>query len=124
MGFLRISNHIAVSSCFDLTRAFAYALAHLPAIKALPKGSAILRAVYSRSTKSAAGLASFATTELEYSTEVDAYSEEAGGDKGLDAVLGRKDVQIIVVSMPINSQPEMVLKCLAAGKQLRAFNGL
>lgn len=62
---------------------------------------------------SSSSLASFAATEL--SAPVDTYSEEAGGDKGLDAILARKDIHVVIVAMPINSQPEIILKAVAAG---------
>ncbi|KAF8311609.1 NAD-binding protein [Clavulina sp. PMI_390] len=90
--------------------------AHLPALKALPPNTGILKAIYSRSTKSSSSLAEFASSEL--GTPVEVYSEEQGGDKGLDALLARTDIQAVIVVMPINSQPAMVLKCLAAGKHV------
>jgi hypothetical protein len=78
----------------------------------------VLRAIHSRSSKSASTLASQASSELGYT--VDYYSEEreeeGGAGKDLATLLERADVQIVIVALPIMSQPEIILKSLIAGE--------
>lgn len=71
-----------------------------------------LKAIYSRSLKSAQSLA----TE----TAVDLYSEDSdqGKGKGYDAVLSRSDIQAVIIALPILTQPEYIKKAIAAGKHV------
>jgi len=74
-----------------------------------------LKAVYSRSEKSARELAAEATTLL--NTSPDVYFD---GDPSLnlDALLARSDISSVIVVLPITHQPSVVLKALAAGKHV------
>lgn len=76
-----------------------------------------LRAVYSRSEKSAHELADAAVSTLNLNEAPAIYHD---GDKstGLDALLARPDITAVIVALPITVQPEIVLKSLAAGKHV------
>lgn len=89
--------------------------AHLPALQALGSLAPRLRAVYSRSEKTAREFATQATTIL--STTPDVYFD---GDpsSNLDALLARSDISSVIVILPITQQPSIVLKALAAGKHV------
>lgn len=89
--------------------------AHLPALQALGSLAPKLRAVYSRSEKTAREFATQATTIL--STTPDVYFD---GDpsSNLDALLARSDISSVIVILPITQQPSIVLKALAAGKHV------
>jgi predicted dehydrogenase len=81
---------------------------HLPAIQ---KSSLYdIKAVYSRSKKSAEGLLPGAS--------VDIYSDDSGPGQGLDDLLTRKDIQAVDVVLPINNQPEVIKRSLKAGKHV------
>ena len=94
--------------------------AHLPALKAQPQSPTptVLRAIYSRSQKSSSELASHASEELGYAVEF--YAEDAnaegGGKKGLESLLARDDISVVIVALPITVQPQVVLQALAAGE--------
>lgn len=70
-----------------------------------------LKAVYSRSLKSAKTLG---TDEK----EVDIYSEDSGSGKQLDDLLARSDIHAVIIALPIKSQPEYIRKALQAGKHV------
>lgn len=70
-----------------------------------------LKAVYSRSLKSAK------TLEVD-ETKVDIYSDDSGADKSLDDLLARTDVQAVIIALPIKSQPDYIRKALLAGKHV------
>ncbi|KAI0634391.1 oxidoreductase family protein [Trametes polyzona] len=90
--------------------------AHLPAIAAL--GEAIeLKAVYSRSNKSASGFARDAQAILKLPHAPDVYHDEDPA-VSLDALLARGDIVAVIVVLPITVQPGVVLKALAAGKHV------
>jgi predicted dehydrogenase len=93
--------------------------AHLPALAALSaQGEApVLKAVYSRTEKSAQDLANAATTTLP-SPSPDVYHDAAGGAGGLDALLSRADIAAVVLVLPISLQPRIILKALAAHKHV------
>ncbi|KAM0753000.1 NAD(P)-binding protein [Meredithblackwellia eburnea MCA 4105] len=94
--------------------------AHLPAVAAASE-TILLKAVYSRSKDSAESLLeatkAFASTS---SSQVDLYfdspSDSANG--GLDALLTRKDVQAVILSLPILIQPDVIKKAWDAGKHV------
>ncbi|KAK3315845.1 hypothetical protein B0H66DRAFT_272339 [Apodospora peruviana] len=87
---------------------------HLPAIQAASTSGTSLKAVYSRSQKSAEALASFA------GHEVDIYfdSPSTDGGKSLDDLLRRDDIDAVVVALPILAQPAVIEKALRAGKHV------
>jgi len=83
---------------------------HLPAVQASQHLD--LKAIWSRSLKSAESLAA--------GTAVDLYSDDAdsGKGKGYDAVLSRADVHAVIIALPILAQPEYIKKALLAGKHV------
>jgi len=89
--------------------------AHLPSIAALGDSAPSLKAVYSRSEKSAQDLASAAKSTLGRLPDV--YHD---GDKSndLDALLARPDIAAVIIILPIPTQPSVILKALAAGKHV------
>lgn len=94
---------------------FSFIVAHIPALAALGNGAAELKAVYSRSEKSAKEVAQEAQELLKSTPAV--YHD---GDKAvnLDALLARSDIAAVIVVLPITLQPSIVLKALAAGKHV------
>ncbi|KAF7792029.1 hypothetical protein EIP86_003056 [Pleurotus ostreatoroseus] len=91
--------------------------AHLPAVAALESGVAELKAVYSRSEKSAADLAGFAKELLKLSAVPSVY-HDADPNANLDVLLARTDIAAVVIALPITLQPTIVRKALAAGKHV------
>ncbi|KAH7067417.1 hypothetical protein BKA63DRAFT_607281 [Paraphoma chrysanthemicola] len=83
---------------------------HLPAIQATPLLS--LKAVYSRSLKSAKTLS-------ENLSDVELYSDDSEGKTYAD-LLKRDDIKGVVIALPILAQPEYIKKALAAGKHVLA----
>jgi predicted dehydrogenase len=70
-----------------------------------------LKAIYSRSEKSATALAD--------SANVDAYFDDPSTpSKSLDDLLAREDIHAVVVALPILVQPDVIKKALAAGKHV------
>ena len=92
-------------------------LAHLPGLAALGSDVA-LKAVYSRSKSSATSLSAAAKEKLNQNDPVSVYSNEGSKEEGLDALLARADIQAVIVVLPINQQPEIILQALAAGKNV------
>jgi predicted dehydrogenase len=76
-----------------------------------------VKAVYSRSTKSAQLLKDEA---IKTYPNVVLYSDDSGPETTLDKLLSRKDVTAVVVVLPILVQPSIIRKCLAAGKHVLA----
>ncbi len=70
-----------------------------------------LKAVYSRSLKSAKSL------ETDQSS-IDLYSDDSGPDKSLDDLLARSDIHAVVIALPIKNQPKYIRKALLAGKHV------
>ncbi|KAF5350496.1 hypothetical protein D9756_008497 [Leucocoprinus leucothites] len=91
--------------------------AHLPALATLGSSAPPLKAVYSRSEKSAQDLAQVAVKILNLSTPPQVYHD---GDKStdLDALLARSDISSVIVVLPITTQPAVILKAFAAGKHV------
>lgn len=83
---------------------------HLPAILAVPS-LLQLKALYSRSLKSAQSLSEDAPSG------VDLYSEDQDG-KNFDKLLDRDDIQALIIALPILSQPDFIKKALAKGKHV------
>lgn len=46
------------------------------------------------------------------------YHDAGGHDASLDALFARKDIQAVIVALPINTQPGIILKALEAGKHV------
>ena len=72
-----------------------------------------LKAVYSRSQKSAEALASECKTSLEIYHDI----PETPG-RSVDDLLKRKDIDAVIVCLPILVQPEIIRKALEAGKHV------
>ncbi|KAF4121464.1 Oxidoreductase family, NAD-binding Rossmann fold [Geosmithia morbida] len=75
-----------------------------------------LKAIYSRSLKSATDTASLVTG----TTPPDLYASDAGSGKTYHDLLLRTDIQAVIVALPILSQPEHIEAALAAGKHVLA----
>jgi len=71
--------------------------------------------VYSRSEKSAKELADAAQSTLNVKSPPDVYSDDGAS---LDELLARHDIAAVIVVLPINLQPSIILKALAAGKHV------
>ena len=67
-----------------------------------------LKAIYSRSLKSAQNL----------SAGVDLYSNDSGSGKTYHDLLLREDIHAVILALPILSQPEYIETALAAGKHV------
>ncbi|KAK3693169.1 oxidoreductase-like protein [Podospora appendiculata] len=86
---------------------------HLPAIEASPAFT--LKAVYSRSQKSAEALAAAAAN----ASSIDVYFDSPSvPGKSLDDLLARADVAAVIIALPILTQPAAVQKALTAGKHV------
>ncbi|RFU28537.1 hypothetical protein B7463_g7801, partial [Scytalidium lignicola] len=82
---------------------------HLPAVQAYPGLS--LKAVYSRSLKSAQSLS-------ENLSNIDLYSDDSGSGKTYQDLLQRDDIQAFVIALPITKQADFIEAALAAGKHV------
>ena len=83
---------------------------HLPAVLACPLLS--LKAVYSRTQKSAEKLA-------QHSANVDAYfGSPSTLGCSLDDLLNRQDIGAVIIACPILVQPKLVKKAIRAGKHV------
>ncbi|KAH8112867.1 NAD-binding protein [Phellopilus nigrolimitatus] len=89
--------------------------AHLPAVAALEDRS-VLRAIYSRSHKSASALAEAAQTELKLDAPPKVYSDDSAAT--LDTLLARTDIAAVIIALPITVQPSIIIRCLQAGKHV------
>ena len=89
----------------------------MPALAALGSAAPPLKAVYSRSEKSARELAEAALRILKLKTAPSVYHD---GDPSvnLDVLLARKDITAITIALPITIQPSIISKSLAAGKHV------
>lgn len=76
-----------------------------------------LRAVYSRSEKSALELASKAVSDLGLNN-LPSVCHDGNSSVNLDALLQRTDISAVIVALPITVQPSVVLKALSAGKHV------
>ncbi|KAH7883142.1 hypothetical protein F5I97DRAFT_181984 [Phlebopus sp. FC_14] len=89
--------------------------AHLPALESIGPLAPKLKAVYSRSEKSAHDLADEAAAKLR--TIPDIYHDGSPA-VNLDALLARSDISTVIIVLPITLQPSIVLKALEAGKHV------
>lgn len=108
-----------IASCNRLTTALLHGyIAHLPAIRQLDTKYE-LKAIYSRSQASASSYAKASEEDLALPPgSLGLYHDEGGHDSSLDALLARSDIQAVIVILPINIQPEIVLRALEAGKHV------
>lgn len=83
---------------------------HLPAVQETVDLQ--LKAIYSRSLKSAQDLAQSALDT------VDLYAEDAGAGKRYSNLLAREDIGAVIIALPILVQPEFIKKALLAGKHV------
>ncbi|KAL4923495.1 Gfo/Idh/MocA family protein [Aspergillus undulatus] len=82
---------------------------HLPAIQQAPNLE--LKAIYSRSLKSAQDLA-------DGRTSVELYSDDSGTGKSYADLLKREDIGAVILALPILAQPAYIKEALAAGKHV------
>lgn len=82
---------------------------HLPAVQR--SKDLTLKAIYSRSLKSAQSLG----TDVK---DVDLYSNDSGSGKSLFDLLSREDIKAVIIALPIKNQPEYIRKALNAGKHV------
>lgn len=87
--------------------------AYLPGLKASAKDTT-LHTIWSRSQKSAEKLHSAAQNQLQPSGSIDLKY----GDDGLEAVLANKEIEGVMIVLPITAQPALVIRCLEAGKHV------
>ncbi|KAF4336223.1 glucose-fructose oxidoreductase [Fusarium beomiforme] len=76
-----------------------------------------LKAIYSRSLKSAKETAALNTRPGQ---DPDLYSADSGSGKSFDDLLAREDIEAVIIALPIPSQPEHIRAALAAGKHVLA----
>ncbi|PGH08717.1 hypothetical protein AJ79_05908 [Helicocarpus griseus UAMH5409] len=91
--------------------------AHVPAL--VKNDDANILAVYSRSNASVNSVVEAVNSATEAFTNIDVYSDEKSG-YGLDELLQRSDIDAVIVLLPILIGPDVVRKCLAAGKHVLA----
>jgi predicted dehydrogenase len=85
---------------------------HFPAIKLCSLLS--LKAIYSRSRTSAESAVKDAGVE-----NIEIYSDSPEQpSQTLSALLARTDIQAVIIALPILVQPEVIWKCMAAGKHI------
>ncbi|KAG6860684.1 hypothetical protein C0995_008676 [Termitomyces sp. Mi166 len=78
-----------------------------------------LRAVYSRSEKSAQYFAVEAAQALNLAAPPAIYHDSGSPSQSdLDALLARSDISAVIVVLPITLQPSIILKALTAGKHV------
>ena len=82
---------------------------HLPAVQQCPRLS--LKAVYSRSLKSAKSV-------TEGLSNIELYSDDS--DQNYTQLLSRKDIQAVIIALPILVQPKFIKEALSAGKHVLA----
>lgn len=87
---------------------------HLPAIAA--SAHLTLRAVYSRSLKSAK--AAIAPEQTNDGDEIQFYSDDSESGSQLDDLLLRDDIKAVVIALPIKNQAAYVRRALTAGKHV------
>ena len=90
-----------------------------PAISACPNLS--LKAIYSRSLNSARATASCIPSDGNDATpKPDLYANDAGPGYTYSDLLGRQDIQAVVVCLPIMDGPQFIEEALTAGKHVLA----
>lgn len=92
-------------------------IAYLPSIASLGQEAPTLRAVYSRSQKSAQECATEAAHRLNLAAPPSIY-HDGDSSTNLDALLQRQDISAVIIVLPITLQPSIIMKALAAGKHV------
>ncbi|KAF7563205.1 hypothetical protein G7046_g926 [Stylonectria norvegica] len=87
---------------------------HMPAV--MKVDSISLKAIYSRSAKSAKETAALDTK----GGTPDLYSDDAGAGHTYHDLLLREDISAVIIALPIKSQPEYIEAALNAGKHVLA----
>jgi predicted dehydrogenase len=82
---------------------------YFPAVKA--NSNYALKAVYSRSEQSATKFGDEASTDAYYDTP-------ETPDKSLNKLLGRSDIDAVIIALPITAQPDIIRAALKAGKHV------
>lgn len=107
---------LCVGSCSTVGAGLFPLTAYLPSL--LPHADLFtLKAIYSRSTSSAQSLASAYADALPdlALADIGVYSDAQGG---LDELLKREDVKVVLVALPIVVQSAVVERCWTAGKHV------
>ncbi|KAM0435843.1 hypothetical protein ACHAPT_002734 [Fusarium lateritium] len=86
---------------------------HMPGI--MKCSSLSLKAIYSRSLKSAKD-----TATLNTKNRVDLYSSDSGEGKSFGDLLLRQDISAVIIALPISAQPKFIEQALNAGKHVLA----
>ncbi|KAI9105521.1 hypothetical protein DFS34DRAFT_15811 [Phlyctochytrium arcticum] len=90
---------------------------HLPTILNFPE-QYHLKAIYSRSQKSAQELADLIPSTYTHGTPAVYHDVPESTERSLDALLTRKDIEAVTVCLPIAMQPAVVGRALKAGKHV------
>jgi predicted dehydrogenase len=88
---------------------------HLPAV--LKTDLLSLKAIFSRSLKSAEETAALVTKD---GVKPDLYSSDSGAGKAWKDLLQRDDISAVIIALPITNQPEYIEAALTAGKHVLA----
>ncbi|PWY63592.1 oxidoreductase family, NAD-binding Rossmann fold protein [Aspergillus eucalypticola CBS 122712] len=89
---------------------------HLPILTTSPLFT--LKAIYSRSLKSAESLISGSKGDDAMMKNVELYSEDSEAGRRLQDLLDREDVRAVVIALPIPAQPSYIRAALQAGKHV------
>lgn len=84
---------------------------HIPAVEAC--GDLCLKAIYSRSMKSADALASLSTGSIDVY-----YDSPSRPNHSLEDLLSREDIKAVIICLPIMVQPDVIKKAMQAGKHV------
>ncbi|EGN93362.1 hypothetical protein SERLA73DRAFT_97769 [Serpula lacrymans var. lacrymans S7.3] len=104
------------TSGFAMLGAGIYAKeAHVPALVSIGAAAFPLKAVYSRTESSSQALAREVALKLEVVPDV---YHDNDPTKNLDSLLSRSDITAVNIVLPITLQPDIILKCFAAGKHV------
>lgn len=63
-------------------------------------------------------MAELAQSSLGYDINIPIYHDGENASTSLDALLSRTDISAVVIALPINVQPEMIIRALQAGKHV------
>ncbi|KAF8810440.1 NAD(P)-binding protein [Phlegmacium glaucopus] len=91
---------------------------HLPTLATLGTAAPPLKAIYSRSEKSAHDLAEAAAITLKMDDTPPSIYHDGDASANLDILLSRPDITAVLIALPISLQPNFILKALAAGKHV------
>ncbi|WVW85706.1 hypothetical protein I302_107744 [Kwoniella bestiolae CBS 10118] len=85
---------------------------YLPALLSLHPTTLNFHSIWSRSPESAQSLLSVAQESSSISPEL------KSGDEGLESILANPEIDGVLIVLPITSQPDLVIRCLKAGKHV------